>query len=122
MMFEHRSERLLPMREFLARLAGFFAASAAVIGTSLGLGTVGYHHFCRLPWVDSLLNASMILSGMGPVDHIDSDTGKLFAAGYALYSGIAFISTAGLLVAPVAHRMLHSLHLEQEMRERDQSS
>jgi len=112
MMFEHRTHRLLPMRDFLVRVAGFAAASAGIVGVSLGLGTLGYHHFGQIPWIDALLNAAMILSGMGPVDHMDTRSGKLFATGYALYSGVAFISTAGLLIAPVAHRMLHSLHLE----------
>jgi hypothetical protein len=72
----------------------------------------GYHFLEQLPWIDALLNASMILGGMGPVDPIKTEAGKIFASCYALYSGLAIISVAGLLLAPVVHRFLHKFHLD----------
>lgn len=79
---------------------------------SLSLGSLGYHYLGELSWIDALLNAAMILTGMGPVDRMPSTSGKLFAAGYALYSGVAFISMVGVLVAPVFHRILHAFHVD----------
>jgi len=73
---------------------------------------LGYHLTERLSWVDSILNASMILGGMGPVNTMDTVAGKLFASAYALFSGVAFLVTVGILVAPLAHRLLHRLHLD----------
>lgn len=113
-MFEHHSSALLPRGRFLRRVARFAALSACVVGFSLGLGTIGYHRLGRLSWLDSLLNAAMILSGMGPVDRLDAQAGKLFATGYALFSGVAFVTTVAVLFAPIAHRFLHALHLEEE--------
>jgi hypothetical protein len=84
----------------------------ALIGGSLFLGVVGYHVFAGLTWIDSLLNASMILTGMGPVDRLTGTGAKLFASGYALFSGVAFLSSVGVLVAPVVHRFLHRFHLD----------
>ena len=79
---------------------------------SLAVGMCGYHFLEKLPWIDALLNASMILGGMGPVDPVKSAAGKIFASLYALYSGLAIISVAGLLLAPVVHRLLHKFHVE----------
>ena len=112
--FEHRTQRLLPMRVFLRRVARFGVVAACIVGVSLGIGTAGYHHFGPLPWVDALLNAAMILTGMGPVDRLETTAGKLFATAYALYSGIAFLTTAAVLFAPILHRLLHSLHIDLE--------
>lgn len=116
-LFEHRTQRLLPMRGFLRRVARFGAVGAGIVGVSLGIGAAGYHHFGPLPWVDALLNAAMILTGMGPVDRMDTTAGKLFATAYALYSGIAFLTTAAVLFAPILHRILHSLHIDLEDEE-----
>ena len=80
---------------------------------SLGVGVLGYHFIAGLNWVDALLNAAMILSGMGPVNTLDSDAAKLFASAYALFSGVAFITTTGILIAPVFHRVLHRFHIEE---------
>jgi hypothetical protein len=110
--FEHRTAQLLPLGAFLLRVSRYAALSAAVVAVSLALGTVGYHQLGELPWVDSLLNAAMILTGMGPVDRMQTTAAKLFAAGYALYSGLAFLGTVAVLFAPIAHRFLHVLHLE----------
>src|SRR2546428_819547 len=113
-MFEHRHEPLLPRRQFYHRVLRSAGAAAMVIGASLGIGVLGYHAFAGLDWLDSLLNASMILTGMGPVDRLETTAGKLFASAYALFSGVAFLSGVGLLVAPVVHRFLHHFHLEME--------
>jgi hypothetical protein len=88
------------------------AASGTMVA-ALALGIVGYHATEGLPWLDSLLNASMILSGMGPVDELRTPAGKLFASFYALFSGIVFLATSGILVAPLVHRLIHGLHLEE---------
>jgi hypothetical protein len=113
-MFEHRTEPLLPRHRFALRVFGFLCLSAALIGAALGLGVLGYHYLGGLPWIDALLNASMILGGMGPVDPITSHAGKLFASAYALFSGLLFIGVASLVIAPFVHRIMHSLHMEDE--------
>jgi hypothetical protein len=111
--YEHRSEPLLPWRLFLLRRVGKTAAAAsAVIAISLVLGMLGYRLAEGMGWLDAFLNASMILGGMGPVDPMHSAAGKLFAGIYALYSGLMLVGTAGLLLAPFVHRLLHRFHLE----------
>jgi hypothetical protein len=111
-MYEHRSQPLLPRRLFLRRILGHGLVALSLLFVSLGIGITGYHFTEGLPWVDALLNASMILGGMGPVNELRTAAGKLFASAYALFSGMAFLATAGILVAPLAHRLLHRLHLE----------
>ena len=111
-MYEHRSAPLLPFSRFLRRLAGSFAMMALVVGAALSIGVVGYHVTAQLPWIDALLNASMILGGMGPVDPLKSTGGKLFASFYALFSGVIFLGAVGILLAPIVHRLLHQLHLD----------
>ncbi|MBK7949125.1 MAG: hypothetical protein IPK00_10380 [Deltaproteobacteria bacterium] len=113
-MYEHRSDALLPLREFALRVVRQIFIAAFVAGGALAIGAVGYHCLADLPWVDSILNAAMILGGMGPVDLLHSNAAKLFAAGYALFSGIVFIGVAGLILAPLFHRVLHRFHLELE--------
>ncbi len=105
-MYEHRTTPLLPFRKFLRRLVMHGLAASGVVAVSLGLGIFGYHFFAGLPWIDALLNASMILTGEGPVDPMRSEAAKLFASLYALFSGVAFLVMAGILVAPIAHRVL----------------
>ena len=112
MKYEHKSEPLLPMRRFAARMMAHLSVGLLVIAASLGLGVQGYHHFEHLPWLDALLNASMILGGMGPVDPVRTAGGKAFASFYALFSGVVFLVVVGLMMAPAAHRLLHRLHLE----------
>ena len=85
-----------------------------MIGVSLLLGILGYHFIAGFGWIDSLLDASMILSGMGPVKDLNSDAAKVFASCYALFSGVVFISATGILLAPMFHRVLHRFHLEQK--------
>ena len=111
-MFEHRHKPLLSRAAFAARLARSSALAALLIAVSLGIGVLGYHLFAGLGWVDALLNASMILTGMGPVDPLKTTGAKLFASVYALFSGVAFLTVVGLLMAPVVHRFLHRFHLE----------
>jgi len=112
--YEHKSEPLLPFRLFLHRLAGHALAALLLVAFSLAVGVVGYHVTEGFSWLDSLLNASMILGGMGPVNELHTIGGKLFASFYALFSGVVFLITVGIMVAPIAHRVLHRLHLEVE--------
>lgn len=107
-----RKTQLIPRREFIRRLGWSIAAGAALIVFSLSLGMIGYHTLGGLSWVDSFLDASMILSGMGPLSQLHSTSAKIFAGCYALYSGIALLTTAGVILAPVVHRLLHKFHLE----------
>jgi hypothetical protein len=111
-MYEHRSQPLLPRHLFVRRVARHILLALVVILGSLLIGIAGYHFTEGLSWLDSLLNASMILGGMGPVNELYTSGGKLFASFYSLFSGIVFLVTAAILVAPVAHRFLHRLHLE----------
>ena len=110
--YERLHQPLLPRRLFLGRLARSGITAGALIGASLLIGVAGYHTIGHLGWIDSLLNASMILTGMGPVDRMESDAAKVFASAYALFSGVAFLTIVGLLMAPVVHRFLHRFHLE----------
>lgn len=110
--FERRHEPLLPRRQFLARVARHSLMAAALLAVSLAIGVGGYHGLERQPWLDALLNASMLLGGMGPVGELHTTAGKLFASIYALYAGLVFLVSAGVLVAPVLHRALHRFHVE----------
>jgi hypothetical protein len=116
-MFEHKNEALLPPKEFVLRMARSFAVTLGVVILSLLIGSTGYHFAGDLPWVDSLLNAAMILTGMGPVDPMRTVAGKLFATAYALYSGIAFLTMMAILLAPIMHRVIHKFHLADEQEE-----
>lgn len=112
--FEHRHERLLPFPLFIRRVARWAALAFAVVVVSLAVGVCGYHYLDGLPRVDSLLNASMILGGMGPVDPLKTTAGKVFASVYALYSGLALIAVIGILLTPILHRVMHVFHMEYE--------
>lgn len=113
MKYERRSERLLTRRAFTRRLLKHFGAGAAVVLGSLGLGMAGYMAFEQLSPLDAFLNAAMLLGGMGPVDPPSHPWGKLFAGLYALYAGLVFLVVAGILLAPVAHRVLHRFHADE---------
>jgi len=113
-MYERRHERLLPRSIFYRRLARQGGIAFSLVLAALGIGVSGYHFIENLPWVDALLNASMILGGMGPVAELKTTAGKLFASFYALFSGLAFITIAGILFVPVVHRFLHKFHLDSE--------
>ncbi len=111
-MFEHRKQPLVPRRVFYRRLARSIGLAAMILVLSLGLGMAGYHHFEGLGWVDAYVNAAMILYGMGPVSPMQTTGGKLFAGSYALFSGLAFVTSIGVVLAPIFHRFLHKFHLE----------
>ena len=100
-------------RTFYHRVLRALGLAGGVIAFSLCLGILGYHFIAGFNWVDSLLNAAMILSSMGPVDTLNSDAAKLFASAYALFSGVVFITATGILLAPMFHRVLHRFHVEQ---------
>lgn len=110
-MYEHHDQPLLPRRQFVVRLAAHAAIALGIVLVSLAIGILGYHSLESLSWLDSFLNASMILGGMGPVAELHTAAGKLFAGLYALYSGMILLIVVGLLLAPVLHRFLHSFHL-----------
>ena len=117
-MFEPRKKALLPRRAFYARMARSLALAFAIVVVSLGIGMAGYHGFEGLSWLDAFLNAAMILSGMGPVAQIQTTGGKLFAGCYALFSGLALITTLAVIIAPLFHRFLHRFHMEADTRDR----
>ncbi len=112
-MFEHKSHKLLPVKHYVRRQIKYIAYACFIIFISLMIGVSGYYFIGHLGFVDSLLNASMILGGMGPVDILTSTASKFFASFYALYSGIVFLATIAVMTAPALHRVLHVLHLEQ---------
>lgn len=111
-MFEHRRQPLLPRRAFMLRILRYGLSALALIFLALGIGVLGYHEAEGLPWIDALLNAAMILGGMGPVNELHTLSGKLFASFYALFSGLVFIVSAGVLFAPLVHRFFHYFHME----------
>ncbi len=113
-MFEHRSSPLVPFRVFLQRSFRFFGYALVLLSISLGIGMAGYSYFADLPMVDAFLNAAMILTGMGPINPMKTNAAKIFAGFYALFSGIAFLSTVAVMIAPIAHRFLHWIHLDDE--------
>ncbi len=113
-MYEHKTQQLAPKPVFYKRVLRNIIFAASILLICLLIGVVGYHYTCEVPWIDSLHNASMILSGMGPVIEIKTNSGKWFSSLYALFSGVAFITNIGVLIAPIAHRFFHKLHLEDE--------
>lgn len=115
-MYEKKSQPLLRRRAFLRRLLASIAAGLAVVMASLFAGMLGYHALEHLSWIDSFLNAAMLLGGMGPVEQPQTDAGKIFAGCYALYCGLAVITVAGIMLAPVIHRFLHRFHVEEERK------
>jgi hypothetical protein len=110
--YESHHEPVASRRRFVHRLIVNFALAALIIALSLAAGMYGYAHFEGLSWLDAFLNAAMILGGMGPVDPVRTAGGKLFAGCYALYSGLVVLVTAGIVLAPIAHRILHRFHVD----------
>lgn len=100
------------MPRFLRRVMLSLLLAFVVLGVALGIGIMGYHDLAGLSWIDSILNASMILTGMGPVAPMTDNTSKLFASAYALFSGVVFLSAIGLVLTPIFHRILHKFHLD----------
>lgn len=113
-MFEHHHQPLLPRAAFFRRLLLFFGIAFIIVSFSLAMGILGYHAFEGLSWMDALVNAAMILGGMGPVNELHTQAGKFFASFYALFSGLMFLVIIGVLFAPIIHRFFHHFHLEFE--------
>ena len=112
--FEHRRQPLISGGAFARRMLNNGVIGVAVLSLALLIGVIRYRFSAGLSWVDSLLNASMILGGMGPVDTLQSDSAKLFASFYAIFSGVVFLAVFGIIAAPVYHRIIHRFHLEEE--------
>jgi hypothetical protein len=113
-MYEGKTAPLLTARQFAHRMLGHAAVAAAIIVAALALGICGYHWSEGIPWIDALLEASMILSGMGPLHEPQTTTGKLFASAYALFSGVVFLGLVAVVLAPVIHRVLHKFQLDDD--------
>ena len=112
MLFEHKSQPLLPASKFYFRLVKNFAIVFSLIASSLLVGAYGYHHFEQMTWVDSFFNASMILTGMGPACVLHSNASKLFVSCYALFAGIIFLTASAIVLTPIFHRIMHKFNTE----------
>jgi putative Mn2+ efflux pump MntP len=110
--YERKNQALLPRKHFIRRVLRHGGVASVLTAMVLFIGMVGYHSLAHLSWIDSFLNASMILSGMGPVDPLETSAAKLFGGAYALFSGVVFIAIAGVIVAPFAHRLIHRFHVD----------
>jgi hypothetical protein len=112
-MYEHKKQPLASSRTFYQRVLKNLIVASGILMVCLMIGILGYHFWANVPWIDALHNASMILSGMGPVIQIDTIAGKLFSSVYALFSGVVFIATIGFILAPAIHRLFHRIHIEE---------
>ena len=112
--FEHRKEKVIPFSNFLIRLGRYSLFSLLLISISIGIGVSGYLYFSKLNFIDSFHMSCMILTGMGPVVEMKSNTAKLFSSFYALYSGVVFLSITAVFFAPIIHRLLHILQMEKD--------
>ena len=112
MMYEQRKQKLAPKSVFYRRMLHNIIIALIIMAVCLIIGVLGYHYTANIPWIDAMHNASMILSGMGPVVEITTVSGKWFSSVYALFSGIVFITNVGVILAPAVHRLFHRLHLE----------
>jgi hypothetical protein len=113
-MYEHRKQKLASINVFFRRVLKNLLLASFILGICLLIGILGYHYSAGAGWLDSLHNASMILSGMGPVIEITTVSGKWFSSVYALFSGVVFITNIGIILAPVLHRLYHRLHLGEQ--------
>lgn len=113
-MFEQKNEKLAPISVFIRRMAASVLIAVILIAFTLSIGITGYHLIAGFKWVDSFLEASMILGGMGPVNALATEGAKIFASVYALFSGLIFIAIMGIVLAPATHRMLHKFHIDEE--------
>ncbi|MFZ4122008.1 MAG: hypothetical protein ACOYKM_10135 [Caulobacterales bacterium] len=110
--FERGSKPLASRRVFFGRVAANAGVGMAIVGVALAVGMIGYRAIEGMSWLDAFLNAAMLLGGMGPVDPLHTDAGKVFAGVYALFCGLLIVLVSGLILAPILHRVLHALHLE----------
>jgi hypothetical protein len=113
-MFEQKHQKLVPVTVFIKRLFIFIGIAFLLILFALFIGVAGYHWIAGFSWVDALLNASMILGGMGPVNPLTNAAAKIFASLYALFSGLVFIAVMGIVFSPIVHRMLHKFHIDEK--------
>ena len=113
-MYEKKGDKLLSWPRFAKRMALSLGLTLGIVFIALIAGVLGYHFIAGLPWIDALLNAAMILTGMGPVDPMKDSASKLFATAYALFSGVVFLSAVGIFLAPVFHRIIHSFHIDED--------
>ncbi len=111
-MYEHRRQPLASRSTFFRRIFTNLLIAGATILFSLLIGILGYHFWGGMAWIDALHNSAMILAGMGLADPVHSDWGKVFSSAYALFCGIVFITNIGIVLAPLVHRILHSIHAE----------
>ena len=114
LMYESRNEELAPQSIFIKRIIVSLLVALGVIAFGLSIGICGYHFIAGYNFVDSLLEASMILGGMGPVRELPDDASKVFASVYALFSGVVVIALMGIMLAPVAHRVMHKFHIDEK--------
>jgi hypothetical protein len=112
-MYENKFQPVAPLSVFYKRVFKSLFVATIILGICLLIGILGYHYIAHIEWIDAVHNASMILSGMGPVADVKNFWGKIFSSGYALFSGVAFITNVGFLLAPAAHRFFHKLHVDQ---------
>ena len=114
LLFESRHEQLAPVNVYVRRIIASLAVGLGLILVALLIGIFGYHLLAGFGWIDSLLEASMILGGMGPVNQLPNDAAKVFASIYALFSGLILIALMGIILSPVAHRVMHKFHVDEE--------
>jgi len=114
MTYERHREPLAPSSVFVRRVVIMALVASALLAVALAIGVIGYRLLAHMRWIDALLNASMILGGMGPVDPLPNSAAKLFASAYALFAGVVFLVSIGVLVSPLVHRALHRFHLDEK--------
>ena len=113
-MFERKNEKLASVSVFVKRIIVSLGIAIGLAALALSAGILGYHWLAGFGWIDSLLEASMILGGMGPVNQLPTDSAKVFASIYALFSGLMFIAVMGVVLSPIVHRFLHKFHIDEE--------
>jgi hypothetical protein len=112
--FERRTDKLAPFSIFVQRIIASLVLAFGLILVALSVGIASYHFIAGFNFVDSLLEASMILGGMGPVRELANDGAKIFASIYALFSGVIFIALMGIILSPIAHRVMHKFHIDEK--------
>lgn len=114
-MYEKKSQPLASVRVYYGRIFRNLLFAGIILSVCLLIGIYGYHYIGGIEWIDAIHNASMILSGMGPVAEVKSVAGKIFSSAYAIFSGVAFITNIGFILAPAAHRLFHKLHIDDDV-------
>ena len=114
MVFEKKNQKLISINTFYLRLLKHVLIAGLMVAVSISIGAIGYHSLEEMKWIDAIYNASMILTGMGPVTVLKHDSSKIFASVFAVYGGIIILAITGLVLAPLAHRLLHIFNLSAE--------